>query len=138
MSWGENGLALKKALGARVHALPNHMHPHAAVLLYQNAAGHLDQKKHIEGSDLALAAYARAVGLKVVRDDGEVLYWRTTRRGHFSEVSLTCGEAAVVARKPKISKSTLRAHGQRAACPTQRVVPAQAGSSWTRTCAATN
>ena len=36
MSWGENGLALKKALGARVHALPNHMHPHAAMLLYQN------------------------------------------------------------------------------------------------------
>ena len=135
MSWGENALALKKALGARVHALPNHMHPHAAMLLYQNAAGNLDQKKHIEGSDLALAAYARAVGLKVVRDDGEVLYWRTTRRGHFSEVSLTCGEAAVVARKPKISKSTLRAHGQRAACPTQRV-PAQVGLSWTRTSAA--
>ena len=78
MSWGENALALKKALGARVHELPHHMHPHAAMLLYQNRAGHLDQKKHIEGSDLALAAYARAVGLKVVRDDDEVLYWRTT------------------------------------------------------------
>ena len=138
MSWGENGLALKKALGARVHALPNHMHPHAAMLLYQNRAGKLNWEKHIKGSDRALAAYARTVGLEVVREDGEVLYWRTTRRGHFSIVSLTCGEAAVVARKPKISKSTLRAHGQRAACPTQRVVPAQVGLSWTRTCAATN
>ena len=97
MSWGENALALKKALGARVHELPHHMHPHAAMLLYQNRAGHLDQKKHIEGSDRALAAYARAVGLEVVREDGEVLYWRTTRRGHFSIVSLTCVEAAVVA-----------------------------------------
>ena len=135
MSWGENALALKKALGARVHEPPHHMHPHAALLLYLNKAGHLDQKKHIEGSDLALAAYARAVGLKVVRDDGKVHYWSTTRRGHFSIVSLTCGEAAVVARKPKISKSTLRAHGQRAACPTQRV-PAQVGLPWTRTSAA--
>ena len=97
MSWGENALALKKALGARVHALPNHMHPHAAMLLYQNRAGKLNWAKHIKGSDRALAAYARAVGLEVVREDGEVLYWRTTRRGHFSIVSLTCVEAAVVA-----------------------------------------
>ena len=83
MSWGENGLALKKALGARVHALPNHMHPHAAMLLYQNAAGNLDQKKHIEGSDRALEAYARAVGLEVVSDDGKVHYWSTTPAWHF-------------------------------------------------------
>ena len=137
MSWGENALALVKTLGTCVKALGHHIHPHAGLLAYRGMAV-LKWKKHVEGSDLALAAYARAVGLKVVRDDGEVLYWRTTRRGNFSEVSLTCGEAAVVARKPKISKSTLRAHGQRAACPTQRVVPAQAGSSWTRTCAATN
>ena len=123
MSWGENALALVKTLGTCVHALAHHMHPHAGILAYCGMAK-LNWQKHDEGSDRALAAYALAVGLEVVRDDDEVFYWRTTRRGHFLEVSLTCGEAAVVARKPKISKSTVRAHGQRAACPTQRVVPA--------------
>ena len=137
MSWGENALALVATFGTCVKALGHHIHPHAGLLAYKGMAN-LNWQKHVEASDRALEAYARAVGLEVVSDDGKVLYWRTTRRGHFSIVSLTCGEAAVVARKPKISKSTLRAHGQRAACPTQRVVPAQAGSARTRTWAATN
>ena len=82
------------------------MHPHAGLLAYRGMVK-LNWQKHVVGSDRALAAYARAVGLEVVRDDDEVLYWRTTRRGHFSEVSLTCGEAAVVAQTPKAQ----RAHG---------------------------
>ena len=75
-------------------ALGHHIHPHAGLLAYKGMAN-LNWQKHVEASDRG--AYARAVGLEVVSDDGKVLYWRTTRRGHFSIVSLTCVEAAVVA-----------------------------------------
>ena len=76
VSWGENAMALVALLGDRVRVLGHHMHPTRALMVFQKNWQGLEYVKHVQGSDECLTAVAKELGMTLLREDGEIWYWR--------------------------------------------------------------
>ena len=76
VSWGENAMALVALLGDRVRVLGHHMHPTRALMVFQKNWAGLEYLKHVQGSDECLTAIAKELGMTLLREDGEICYWR--------------------------------------------------------------
>ena len=76
VSWGENAMELVALLGDRVRVLGHHMHPTRALMVFQKNWAGLEYVKHVQGSDECLTAIAKELGMTLLREDGEIWYWR--------------------------------------------------------------
>ena len=76
VSWGENAMELVALLGDRVRVLGHHMHPTRALMVFQKNWAGLEYLKHVQGSDECLTAIAKELGMTLLREDGEIWYWR--------------------------------------------------------------
>ena len=76
VSWGENAMELVALLGDRVRVLGHHMHPTRALMVFQKNWQGLKYVKHVQGSDECLTAIAKELGMTLLREDGEIWYWR--------------------------------------------------------------
>jgi len=76
VSWGENAMALVALLGDRVRVLGHHMHPTRALMVFQKNWAGLEYLKHVQGSDECLTAIAKELGMTLLREDGDIWYWR--------------------------------------------------------------